>query len=214
MRILAVGDVHGCYYTFKKLVDEHFDPTSMFLVQLGDLINKGPHSAQCIRFAQQLRKKYPYQVFFLKGNHEVKIDNPGKDPRALKTRRQLREKGIDVARLHKWVSSLPLKWENPKILITHAGVSAHSRVPFSEQNHRGVLFNRQPLANVGKVQIVGHVLQEDYRPRYDLQANAWYIETGCWQGKYLTALELSYNGKILGVYRQKTLKSDLISQPI
>ena len=70
MRVLVIGDVHGCYYTLKDLVENYWDPQQDYLVQLGDLINKGLHSAKCVKYWLKLEEKYPYQVFLLRGNHE------------------------------------------------------------------------------------------------------------------------------------------------
>ncbi len=58
MNLLIVGDVHGCYHTFKKLVDENWNPEEELLIQIGDLINKGPHSGLCSKYWRKLEKKY------------------------------------------------------------------------------------------------------------------------------------------------------------
>ena len=54
MKVLVVGDVHGCYFTFKKLVETHWNRKEEFLVLTGDLINKGPHSYEAFLYFLKL----------------------------------------------------------------------------------------------------------------------------------------------------------------
>lgn len=75
-RVYAIGDVHGRYDLFvdivKKIVAHWEASPSTFakvkIVLLGDLIDRGPASSQCLEFAYQLVKNS--QVVLLKGNHE------------------------------------------------------------------------------------------------------------------------------------------------
>ncbi|MDX5404803.1 MAG: metallophosphoesterase [Bacteroidota bacterium] len=209
MKIFIVGDVHGCYHTFKQLLDEYWDPTRMFLVQVGDLLNKGKHNADCFRFAKDLVKTYPYQAFFLKGNHEIKLLEPGKDRTALRVRREMKAEGIEPVKLKKWVDKLPLKWETPNVLITHAGVAKGAIHPFSEESPRGVIHNRSALANIGKLQVIGHNMQERGRPRFFRDSNAWCIDTGAVNGKRLTGMILDHFGRVEKIISIPTLKIDL-----
>ena len=41
------------------------------MVILGDLIDRGPHSAKVIKYLRKLKIKYPKNVFVIIGNHEV-----------------------------------------------------------------------------------------------------------------------------------------------
>jgi hypothetical protein len=52
-RILVVGDVHGCYYTFRSLIAQYWRlPQDEILVQLGDLIDRGNYSPECAATAR------------------------------------------------------------------------------------------------------------------------------------------------------------------
>ena len=69
-RIIAIGDVHGCAQTFRKLLFEklsvHPDDT---IYCLGDLIDRGPDSKGAIDTLLDLRRN-GFTVQTLRGNHE------------------------------------------------------------------------------------------------------------------------------------------------
>lgn len=75
LRIYAVGDVHGRFDLFERMlaaVEEDvgdFPPENVRLVLLGDLIDRGPESAQVVERARQLREASD-SVRLLMGNHE------------------------------------------------------------------------------------------------------------------------------------------------
>lgn len=71
-RILAVGDIHGMYDKLTTLMDQvQFDPTEDLLIFLGDYIDRGPQSLECLDFVKKLNLRYPDRVIPLLGNHEV-----------------------------------------------------------------------------------------------------------------------------------------------
>ncbi len=213
MNVLVVGDVHGCYHTFEKLVRKHWRPESDYLVQVGDLINKGQHSAACVQYARELEEDYPYQVFFLKGNHEERylkyVDLPGKSRSVDRTRKNFDSRGWNRKKLHNWLDKRPLKWETPHMLVTHAGISKRVKKPYVATNPLGVVHNRSPIKNIGKLQVFGHIIQLDGLVRYHEKANAWCIDTGAWAGNGLSAIRFSYTGDVLDHIFVRTKKQDL-----
>lgn len=71
-RILAVGDIHGMYEKLIRLMEKvQFDPTEDLLVFLGDYIDRGSHSLECLDYVMKLNLQYPDRVIPLLGNHEV-----------------------------------------------------------------------------------------------------------------------------------------------
>jgi serine/threonine protein phosphatase 1 len=72
-KIIAVGDVHGCYREmmalYKQLLDNGIDPEKDKFVWLGDFIDRGPDSRKVVEQLIKWHKKYPHWVF-LYGNHE------------------------------------------------------------------------------------------------------------------------------------------------
>lgn len=72
-RVLAVGDVHGCYSLLRKLVEEiiRFNPIRDRLIFLGDYIDRGPNSIDVVEYVfDDLQAKFPESVIALRGNHE------------------------------------------------------------------------------------------------------------------------------------------------
>ena len=69
-RQFAIGDIHGCVKTFRKLVlDEIILDKQDTLYLLGDYINKGPDSKGVLDFIFEL-KNSGFDVQCLRGNHE------------------------------------------------------------------------------------------------------------------------------------------------
>lgn len=61
----VVGDLHGCYSLLLKLLQHvHFRPSVDRLFSVGDLIDRGPHSLECLAL---LKEPWFYPVM---GNHE------------------------------------------------------------------------------------------------------------------------------------------------
>lgn len=64
-RVLVVGDIHGCLKEFEELLTKcKYDSNDMSLVLVGDLVNKGPYSAEVVKYARSLN------AFCVRGNHD------------------------------------------------------------------------------------------------------------------------------------------------
>lgn len=68
-RIIAIGDIHGCYQEFAELLDRVELRKDDQLILLGDLINRGPDSNKVIDLARANR------ALALLGNHELRLLN-------------------------------------------------------------------------------------------------------------------------------------------
>lgn len=69
-RIFAIGDIHGCYNTFKTLLLEKLEiQKSDKIYCIGDYVDRGNHSKAVIDFIIDLRTD-GYQIITLRGNHE------------------------------------------------------------------------------------------------------------------------------------------------
>lgn len=65
-RDLVVGDIHGHYDDFRRLLDEaEFDPAVDRVISTGDLVDRGPDSMKCLAL---LKRPWFYSVA---GNHEL-----------------------------------------------------------------------------------------------------------------------------------------------
>ena len=69
-KIFAIGDIHGCSQTFKKLLLENLKIEKTDEIYcLGDYIDRGPDSKGVIDLILEYRSQ-EYQIHTLRGNHE------------------------------------------------------------------------------------------------------------------------------------------------
>lgn len=69
-RQFAIGDIHGCAKTFRKLVEEGIMPAADDeIICVGDYIDRGPDSKGVIDYIFELRQR-GITVHTLRGNHE------------------------------------------------------------------------------------------------------------------------------------------------
>lgn len=72
-RRFAIGDIHGCNLTLQALVHGQLQLTKQDqLFLLGDYVNRGPDSWGVLEYIMGLQTE-GYQVYPLKGNHEVML---------------------------------------------------------------------------------------------------------------------------------------------
>ncbi|MBA4394226.1 MAG: serine/threonine protein phosphatase, partial [Desulfobacca sp.] len=69
-RILAVGDIHGCYPKLVSLMEKvKINPEKDRVVFIGDYIDRGDRSKEVVDYLIEFKKEVPSTVFLL-GNHE------------------------------------------------------------------------------------------------------------------------------------------------
>lgn len=69
MKLIAVGDLHGCPGQLETLMREVAPRLGDRLVFLGDYIDRGPDSRGVIEYLIRLRERFS-DTIFLQGNHE------------------------------------------------------------------------------------------------------------------------------------------------
>jgi len=68
-RLIAIGDIHGCFQEFAELIERLELTKDDQLILLGDLVNRGPDSSKVIDLARA------HRAIALLGNHELRLLN-------------------------------------------------------------------------------------------------------------------------------------------
>ncbi|OHD78936.1 MAG: hypothetical protein A2023_02980 [Sulfuricurvum sp. GWF2_44_89] len=121
-RLVVYGDIHGCLDEFQKLRNQINPQQNDIEVCVGDIITKGPHAIETLRYIQE------NGILSVLGNHEDKIirylnhqESPKKNPIILDSDEQqivdnLTPKDIEFLR------SLPLFLRFEYISVIHGGL--------------------------------------------------------------------------------------------
>lgn len=209
-RRLIIGDVHGHYDGMITLL-EQLDPGSEDQVYfLGDLMDRGPKSAQVVEFV----KNSPYHC--LMGNHEQLMLNAlpevGKNTQAWQawlysggyaTISSYQKAGIMPREHLEWMRSLPMFLDLGDIWLVHAGI--HPYLSLSQQTEAEFCWIRREFHNIpkpyftDKLIIVGHTITFTFNgiePGSLVRGQGWLgIDTGVYHAKsgWLTGLDITNN---------------------
>lgn len=123
MSTYAIGDLQGCYIELCDLLKTiKFNKKKDQLWFVGDLINRGPHSLDCLRFVKSLGKSAKVVL----GNHELHLLAVAYKARKLNRKDTLNDilEAKDAKELIAWVRQQPLLVYDPKLEYTmvHAGL--------------------------------------------------------------------------------------------
>merc|ERR1719217_1804194 len=70
--ITVVGDIHGQYYDFVKMLEVGGAPGETQYIFLGDFVDRGSYSIEVLALIFAIKIKFPKRIWMLRGNHECR----------------------------------------------------------------------------------------------------------------------------------------------
>lgn len=215
MGFFVIGDVHGCFFTLEKML-ENWNSESEHLVFLGDLIDRGNYSSKVVLKCMQLQE-FHQNCIILKGNHEyefIEFYEKGTHPNWIrqcgeKTLQNFKENDLDLKKVYDWFTSLPLNHETENLMLTHAGIT-ETDDPYLEDHNDSVLWNRKQLKNIGVLQIHGHTPLKNKKPLFDEISNSVNIDSGAVYGYGLIGVKVNDSAVITAVIHVETDNRDIM----
>ncbi|BAY27793.1 metallophosphoesterase [Calothrix sp. NIES-2100] len=208
-RRIVIGDVHGQYEGLMTLLAAIAPASNDQLYFLGDLIDRGPQSAQVVNFVKN--NNYPC----LLGNHEQMLLNVLTGSSASNSAMQswlysggqatiasYQEATIPQEHID-WLTTLPTYIDLGDVWLTHAGVDP--LIPLEKQTAEQFCWIREEFHGIekpyfpDKLIIIGHTITftlPGVTPGQLAQGRGWIdIDTGAYHPRsgWLTALDVTNN---------------------
>ncbi|MBV7441392.1 serine/threonine protein phosphatase [Weeksellaceae bacterium TAE3-ERU29] len=146
MNRYAISDIHGCFFSFREILNKINFSKNDELYLLGDYINKGPRSKEVIDFIIELQNQ-GYKITTLRGNHEqILLDSINKRNRIEGLRETLDSFKINNIRelgdkYINWFYNLKYFHETQDFIFVHAGFNFNKPNPLSSK--RDMLWMRE-----------------------------------------------------------------------
>ncbi len=228
--VAVIGDIHGCYYTLAELyssIVNQYPSAEIFAV--GDLVDRGNFSYEVIEF---LRGN---NIRFTPGNHDYMFSYFFRHPQSLFARSwnlngneatlfSYQGKEDKIQEHIEVILNAPLFYNLDDCFISHAGISSYykSKSVSSYLNDqyelqklvdedylldRGVLWTRDVLLDIGKLQVVGHTKHDSVT--YEKNSKTCYVDTGACIGNKLSSVIID-NNKIIDTISEPTHLNDIV----
>ncbi len=212
--IAVIGDIHGCYDTLLQLYDKVKSKyPKIEIYSVGDLVDRGNYSYEVMEFFISNKIK------FSPGNHDYMFYAYVYHPNSMMARAWLLNGNEATLRSYldhtetikdhlEYIKSMPLYHNLDDCFISHAGISDRFDINITNLSNEelnlfddfiksqsdtdeGLLWTRDKLHNIGKLQVVGHTRQR--KVNLDKRSNAAYIDTGAYSGNKLSAVIIEKN---------------------
>ncbi|MBI5448138.1 MAG: symmetrical bis(5'-nucleosyl)-tetraphosphatase [Gammaproteobacteria bacterium] len=129
----VIGDIQGCYDEFRRLLKKiSFNESRDILWLCGDLVNRGPHSLDVMRFVSNLKK-----IHLVLGNHDLHLLAVNEQPGLLKSADTFSDilNAAEGAALCQWLRQQAFLHHDPELnyLMVHAGLAPQWDVSLAQQ---------------------------------------------------------------------------------
>lgn len=204
MRILAIGDIHGCSTAWDTLMSVVQPQADDLIVTLGDYVDKGPDSKGIL---DRLLTLYQTgQLVALRGNHEIMMLEARRSPhhfeRWRKAGGQQALASYSIYERHPKLNQIPMEhwefiektcvnfWETENHIFVHGNLdSTRSLYQQSPRYLFWVKFADAKPHYSGKTMICGHTPQKNGKPLskgYAICIDTWVYGEG-----WLTCLDVN-----------------------
>lgn len=126
MTTYVIGDLQGCFDELQALLTHiHYQPDDDHLWFVGDIVNRGPKSLECLRFVKQLSVQGKAQMVL--GNHDLHLLAAYSGFKKFLSKSDTIEEILDAPdcdELMDWLRVQPLMVTHPKqkYVMVHAGI--------------------------------------------------------------------------------------------
>jgi serine/threonine protein phosphatase 1 len=227
--VAVIGDIHGCFHTLVQLCAMTLKKyPDVPICCVGDLVDRGRFSYDVVEFVRKNK------ITFTAGNHNYMFYYFIKHPSsplgrswiyngAETTLDSYSNRTVEMNKHLNHIIKAPLFLDIPDCFITHAGISSYyarklGKKPLADKqkltniiekdlnSEHGILWTRDKLLNLGKLQVLGHTRFEDVY--HDKESNAVYIDTAACSGNKLSAVIIKDN-EIIDILSVPTDKTDI-----
>ena len=196
--IAVIGDIHGCFHTLTALVEaikKRYPKINIYSV--GDLVDRGKYSFEVVEFIKKQK------IIFTPGNHDYMFMYFYEQPSSMlgnawvyngseNTIASYAKKTNKISEHLELIKNSSLFLNLKDCFISHAGISIFYKSKLKEDflnnldkletvinnsitSDHGILWTRDELINLGKLQVVGHTRMEEVF--FNSESNTIYIDT-------------------------------------
>jgi serine/threonine protein phosphatase 1 len=227
--IAVIGDIHGCFHTLTALVEaikKRYPEINIYSV--GDLVDRGKYSYEVMEFIKKQK------IIFTPGNHDYMFMYFYEQPSSIlgnawmyngseSTIASYAKRTDKLSEHLKLIKNSSLFLNLEDCFISHAGISTFYKARLKEDyldnldqleaiidnsisSDHGILWTRDELINLGKLQVVGHTRMEEVF--FNSESNTIYIDTSVYTGNKLSAAIVEDN-KVVEIISKLTLEKDI-----